>query len=342
MANDFFNQTAAFFYALLVHILALSVLFLGVGLEFKRDESAQDCLVAGSIYAETISAAEVNAALEHMQQQQQVEQNREHTLQRQAQALNQQRQKLEEWQQQQTAQQSQAEQRMEQLQKKLAHKQAELEQQLAQAKAQQQALEQRQAEVALREAELQKAAQQQQAEQARLQAQAEQQRQAAEQERAEQARQQRLRAEQQRHEEAEQQRQAKAAEQRRREEARIRAAAEAATQAKIEAAAKAEAAAQAARDQQQIRSTVVAIQSKTSRHWIQPVGLSNNLSCMLDIRTIPSGEVLNVRVVRSSGNNIFDDSAEAAIWSASPLPVPADKALFEKHFRHFRFNFRPQ
>ncbi len=351
MPREFLHKTAAFLYALLVHVLALLVLLLGAGIEFEQREARQDCLTASSIDAETISADDVNAALEHMQQQAALEQNRERSLQRQAQALNQQRQQLETWQQQQAAQkqqlseqQQQAQQNIEQVQQSLATQQAELDQQRAQANAQQQALAQRQAELALREAELQEAAQQHKATDARLQAQAEQKRQ--EQERLQRSleQQQQQQAEQKRQaaKDAEQRRQAQAAERQRREEARIRAEAEAATRANIEAARAEAAAARAEKDQQQLQLIIAAIQNKTSRHWLQPPNMPHGLSCELDIRTVPSGEVVNVRVTQSSGNKLFDNAAEDAIWSASPLPVAQDSRLFEEHFRHFKFRFRPQ
>jgi colicin import membrane protein len=46
--------------------------------------------------------------------------------------------------------------------------------------------------------------------------------------------------------------------------------------------------------------------------------------------------------VSSSGDAVFDRSAENAVRKASPLPVPQDKVLFNKDFRVFAFVFKPE
>jgi colicin import membrane protein len=55
---------------------------------------------------------------------------------------------------------------------------------------------------------------------------------------------------------------------------------------------------------------------------------------------MPSGEVQNIKVVESSGNAIFDNSAITAVKKASPLPLPADPKAAAK-FRNFNFRFSP-
>jgi colicin import membrane protein len=51
---------------------------------------------------------------------------------------------------------------------------------------------------------------------------------------------------------------------------------------------------------------------------------------------------MDADVVRSSGNGVFDRSAENAVRKASPLPVPKDRKLFRRNFRSFTFEFKPQ
>ena len=53
------------------------------------------------------------------------------------------------------------------------------------------------------------------------------------------------------------------------------------------------------------------------------------------------GTVIDVRTVTSSGDDIFDRSAENAVQAASPLPIPKDKELFSKAFRPLVFTFKP-
>ena len=60
---------------------------------------------------------------------------------------------------------------------------------------------------------------------------------------------------------------------------------------------------------------------------------------MLLVSQLPGGEVADVRVVKSSGSALFDNSVKAAVFGASPLPLPRDPSLFE---RELRFEFDPE
>jgi len=56
------------------------------------------------------------------------------------------------------------------------------------------------------------------------------------------------------------------------------------------------------------------------------------------IKILPGGDVLDIAVVRSSGNRVYDAAIERAIRSAQPLPVPpADSELFPQ-FRDLILN----
>ena len=84
------------------------------------------------------------------------------------------------------------------------------------------------------------------------------------------------------------------------------------------------------------------IQQKVSRNWNISSTSRKGLKCVLRVRVVSGGEVLAVSVVTSSGDAAFDRSAENAIYKASPLPVPADAALFNRVFREFDFDFDPE
>jgi len=56
---------------------------------------------------------------------------------------------------------------------------------------------------------------------------------------------------------------------------------------------------------------------------------------------VPSGDVLQVTVVKTSGDERFDRSVENAVYKASPLPLPEDRDLFE-YFREIEFIFNPE
>ena len=82
------------------------------------------------------------------------------------------------------------------------------------------------------------------------------------------------------------------------------------------------------------------IQQKIQRNWIRPAGSPPGMSCLILVKLIPGGEVVDARVVRSSGDVLFDRSVETAVLKASHLPLPEDPAMF-KYFREINFNFNP-
>jgi colicin import membrane protein len=83
------------------------------------------------------------------------------------------------------------------------------------------------------------------------------------------------------------------------------------------------------------------IEQKVERVWIRPASSDGNLKCTLRVSLLSSGEVMNVSIVKSSGDDMFDRSAENAVKKASPLPVPNDRELFNSKFKNFVFEFEP-
>ena len=82
------------------------------------------------------------------------------------------------------------------------------------------------------------------------------------------------------------------------------------------------------------------IKRKITQNWNRPGSVPEKLRCKIRIGLIPSGDVMSVVVVESSGNSLFDASAERAVRKASPLPVPKDPNVF-KGFRSFSLEFAP-
>ena len=68
--------------------------------------------------------------------------------------------------------------------------------------------------------------------------------------------------------------------------------------------------------------------------------LKEGLSCKILIRMSEDGTVLESNIVESSGNELFDQRADKAVHSASPLPVPSEIRLFNK-MRTIRITFEP-
>ena len=89
-----------------------------------------------------------------------------------------------------------------------------------------------------------------------------------------------------------------------------------------------------------ISEYVLYIQEKVQRNWARPLDSHDGLSCTVEVRLLPSGDVIDANVVRGSGNPAFDRSVQAAVFKASPLPVPSDPEVMEQ-FRSLRFEFTP-
>lgn len=97
-----------------------------------------------------------------------------------------------------------------------------------------------------------------------------------------------------------------------------------------------------ARDNQATISSTGAIQAKVNNSWIRPISSAKGLRCTVRVKLLPSGDVMEATIIKSSGDRVFDRSAENAVLKATPLPVPKDRALFAKKFRTFTFVFKPE
>jgi colicin import membrane protein len=122
---------------------------------------------------------------------------------------------------------------------------------------------------------------------------------------------------------------------------------ELAEQARQEAARR-EAAAQAARAAaaaaELAASYASLIRQTVEQRWSRPPTARNGMEVLLSIQLIPTGEVVSVSVLRSSGDTAFDRSAIAAVERAGNFPelknLPPRE--FEQNFRRFRLLFRPE
>ena len=109
-----------------------------------------------------------------------------------------------------------------------------------------------------------------------------------------------------------------------------------------------------AEEEQQVEATATAeemaasyaalIQQTVINYWSRPPSARNGMEALLAIQLIPTGEVVSVSVLKSSGNSAFDRSAINAVEKAGSFPelqnLPSRE--FEKTFRRFRLLFRPE
>ncbi|HEY7658028.1 MAG TPA: cell envelope integrity protein TolA [Burkholderiales bacterium] len=83
------------------------------------------------------------------------------------------------------------------------------------------------------------------------------------------------------------------------------------------------------------------IQEKIRRFVIEPPNLPRTAQVEFDVVLLPGGEVLGVKLRKSSTLPAYDSAVERAILRAQPLPLPPDPAMF-KDFRELNLIFRPK
>jgi colicin import membrane protein len=72
------------------------------------------------------------------------------------------------------------------------------------------------------------------------------------------------------------------------------------------------------------------ILAKIKGHIVMPPDLPGNPVAEFDVTLLPGGDILDVKLRKSSGFAAFDSAVERAIFLSKPLPLPPDPALFPK------------
>lgn len=86
------------------------------------------------------------------------------------------------------------------------------------------------------------------------------------------------------------------------------------------------------------------IRKSIEAHWRRPPSARNGMVVMLSIELLPNGELKNVSVLESSGNEQFDASAINAVNKARRFPSvnSVSNQVFEQYFRRFTLKFSPE
>ena len=86
------------------------------------------------------------------------------------------------------------------------------------------------------------------------------------------------------------------------------------------------------------------VQRAVINRWTRPPSARNGMRAVIEIALVPTGDVVGVTVLTSSGNTSFDRSAVNAIEKAARFPEvqQLERGLFERDFRRFQLIFRPE
>src|SRR5690606_4528896 len=68
------------------------------------------------------------------------------------------------------------------------------------------------------------------------------------------------------------------------------------------------------------QSYMSAIAQRIEQNWSRPPSARNGMQCELRIQLVPTGRVVNVDVIKSSGDSLFDRSAVQAVKKAEQFP----------------------
>ena len=99
----------------------------------------------------------------------------------------------------------------------------------------------------------------------------------------------------------------------------------------------AQAAAGAARNRAQL-DWIDKIRSRIRGYIILPPDIPGNPEAIFDVVQLPTGEIIDVKLRKSSGVRAYDEAVQRAILKASPLPKPVPADLFQ---RNLELRFRP-
>lgn len=103
-------------------------------------------------------------------------------------------------------------------------------------------------------------------------------------------------------------------------------------------AAAAESEQRAAANKKGVADYVNKIRLRIKSNIALPLSIQGNPEAQFLVEQLPTGEVLEVRLKRSSGNPSLDAAIERAIRRSSPLPKPDDPSLFK---RELEIKYRP-
>ena len=84
------------------------------------------------------------------------------------------------------------------------------------------------------------------------------------------------------------------------------------------------------------------IKQQVFNNWKRPKGSNPELKTEIQINLVPTGEILSAKIIKGSGNQVFDASALVAISRINNFEgLNMQTKLFDEHFRTFILIFSP-
>jgi len=97
-------------------------------------------------------------------------------------------------------------------------------------------------------------------------------------------------------------------------------------------------------DKQAANSYLQLIQLRLSQQWNRPKSARRGMETLIELRLVPTGRIVGVEILESSGDPAFDLSVEQAVRKAEPFSElqTMEPRIFEQYFRSVKIVFNPE
>jgi colicin import membrane protein len=97
-------------------------------------------------------------------------------------------------------------------------------------------------------------------------------------------------------------------------------------------------------DKQAANSYLQLLQARLSQQWNRPKSARRGMETLIELRLVPTGRIVGVEILESSGDMAFDRSVEQAAFKAAPFSElqSMEPRVFEQYFRSVKIVFNPE
>lgn len=97
-------------------------------------------------------------------------------------------------------------------------------------------------------------------------------------------------------------------------------------------------------DKQAANSYLQLLQARLSQQWNRPKSARRGMETLIELRLVPTGRIVGVEILESSGDMAFDRSVEQAAFKAAPFSElqNMEPRIFEQYFRSVKIVFNPE
>jgi colicin import membrane protein len=100
----------------------------------------------------------------------------------------------------------------------------------------------------------------------------------------------------------------------------------------------------AQQDQESANSYLELIRGRLSQSWSRPPSARLGMQTLIELRLVPTGRIVGIKILQSSGDTAFDRSVEQAAFKAAPFSElqSMESRIFEQYFRSVKVLFNPE